>query len=81
MLPLIFADQRGGVHKLNKEKIVSEKLLEGKFLASTSNMAFYVADVAMGYKHLLEIKWVYRDMKKVFEIRLVYHRLDNNGIP
>ena len=68
---------KGGVLKLDKKKISSEELLDGKFLVSTSNMVLDAADVAMGYKQLFEIERVFRDMKNVLEIRPVYHRLDD----
>jgi len=68
---------KGGMLKLDKAKIASEELLDGKFLVSTSNGALDAADVAMGYKQLFEIERVFRDMKNVLEIRPVYHRLDD----
>jgi len=68
---------KGGVLRLDKDKIASEELLDGKFLVSTSNMSLDAADVAMGYKQLFEIERVFRDMKNVLEIRPVYHRLDD----
>ena len=68
---------KGGVLKIDKAKIASEELLDGKFLVSTSNMNLDAADVAMGYKQLFEIERVFRDMKNVLEIRPVYHRLDD----
>lgn len=68
---------KGGVLKIDKAKITSEELLDGKFLVSTSNMNLDAADVAMGYKQLFEIERVFRDMKNVLEIRPVYHRLDD----
>ena len=68
---------QGGMLKLDKAKIASEELLDGKFLVSTSNMALDSADVAMGYKQLFEIERVFRDMKNVLELRPVYHRLDD----
>ena len=68
---------KGGVLKMDKAKIASEELLDGKFLVSTSNMNLDAADVAMGYKQLFEIERVFRDMKNVLEIRPVYHRLDD----
>lgn len=68
---------KGGVLKLDKAKIASEELLDGKFLVSTSSRNLDAADVAMGYKQLFEIERVFRDMKNVCEIRPVYHRLDD----
>jgi transposase len=68
---------KGGMLKLDKAKIASEEILDGKFLVSTSNMSLDAADVAMGYKQLFEIERVFRDMKNVLEIRPVYHRLDD----
>ena len=70
---------KGGVLKIDKAKIASEELLDGKFLVSTSNMNLDAADVAMGYKQLFEIERVFRDMKNVLEIRPVYHRLDDRN--
>jgi len=65
-----------GVLSINKAKVASEQLLDGKFLVSTSNMHMDAADVAMGYKQLSEIERVFKDMKHVLELRPIYHRLD-----
>ncbi len=40
--------------RLDKNKIASEELLDGKFLVDTSNMSLDVAEVALGYKQLFE---------------------------
>lgn len=65
-----------GILSINKAKIASERLLDGKFLVSTSNMSMDAADVAMGYKQLFEIERVFKDMKHVLDLRPIYHRLD-----
>jgi hypothetical protein len=69
-------DLKGLLH-LDTAKIASEKLLDGKFLVSTSSMKLDAADVVYGYKQLWAIERVFRDMKNTLDIRPVYHRLDD----
>ncbi len=68
---------KGGMLSIDKGKISSEALLDGKFLVSTSNMSLDTADVAMGYKQLFEVERTFRDLKNVLDIRPVYHRRDD----
>lgn len=62
---------------IDKDKIASESLLDGKFLVSTSSMKMDAADVVAGYKQLWAIERVFRDMKNILDIRPVYHHLDD----
>jgi len=66
-----------GTLRIDKEKISSESLLDGKFLVSTSSMKMDAADVVLGYKQLWAIERVFRDLKNTLDIRPVYHRLDD----
>jgi len=62
---------------LDDEKIAREKLLDGKFLISTSLVKLPVEDIVYGYKQLFEIERAFKDTKHVVEVRPVYHRLDD----
>lgn len=72
----IAQDEEGGL-SIDRQKVGSEALLDGKFLVSTSNMGMAAEDVVAGYKQLWEIERVFRDLKHRLDIRPVYHRLDD----
>ena len=48
--------------------------LDGKFLLRPSDPTLSAADVATGYKQLLEVERGWRDMKTTLELRPVHHR-------
>jgi transposase len=50
--------------------------LDGKTLLRTSEMTVDTAEIARGYKALLEIERGWRDLKQL-ELRPVYHRKDD----
>jgi transposase len=56
-------------------KVKTEVRLDGKFLLSTSDPDLSAADVALGYKNLLEAERGFRDLKSHLELRPVFHRL------
>lgn len=62
---------------IDDEKIAREKLLDGKFLVSTSLTKLPVEDIVYGYKQLFEIERAFKDTKHVVDVRPVYHRLDD----
>lgn len=66
---------KGGWPKLDKAKLESEKRLDGKYLLLTSDDTLPAADVALGYKQLLEVEDAFRTLKQTLELRPVYHRL------
>lgn len=72
----IVQDEKG-VLSIDRKKIGTEALLDGKFLVSTSNLKMAAEDVVAGYKQLWEIERVFRDLKHRLDIRPVYHRLDD----
>jgi hypothetical protein len=66
----------GGLLRVDKAKIKVEANLDGKYLLRCSDPHLPAADLALGYKQLLEVERGSRDMKQVLDLRPVYHRLD-----
>jgi hypothetical protein len=67
---------RGGRLAVDRAKVTAEERLDGKFLLSTSDPDLSAADVALGYKNLLEAERAFYDIKSVLVLRPVYHRLE-----
>jgi transposase len=65
-----------GLLRIDKAKIAAEAKLDGKTLLRTSEMTVDVAEIARGYKSLLEVERGWRDLKQL-ELRPVYHRKDD----
>ena len=65
-----------GLLRVDKAKIAAEARLDGKTLLRTSEMQLDAADIARGYKALLEVERGWRDLKQL-ELRPVYHRKDD----
>src|SRR5512132_3315334 len=66
----------GGRLVIDRAKVRAEARLDGKFLLSTSDPDLSAADVALGYKNLLEAERCFRDLKTTLELRPVYHHLE-----
>jgi Transposase DDE domain len=66
----------GGLLRIDAAKIRAEENLDGKYLLRTSDPKLPAADIAAGYKQLLEVERGWRDMKQVIDLRPVYHRLE-----
>jgi hypothetical protein len=66
----------GGLLRIDKAKIKSEANLDGKYLLRCSDPHLSAADIALGYKQLLEVERGWRDMKQILDLRPVYHRLE-----
>jgi transposase len=64
-----------GLLRVDKAKIAAEQRLDGKTLLRTSEMETDAAEIARGYKALLEVERGWRDLKQL-ELRPVYHRKD-----
>ncbi len=60
---------------LDKAKLAADKRLDGKYLLLTSDDTLATADVALGYKQLLEVEDAFRTLKQTLELRPVHHRL------
>ena len=54
----------------------SSAALDGKYLLRTSDPKLSAADIAPGYKQLLEVERGWRAMKQVIDLRPVCHRLE-----
>jgi hypothetical protein len=66
---------KDGRLRIDRAKVKAEERLDGKFLLSTSDPDPSAADVALGYKNLLEAERGFRDLKSSLELRPVFHRL------
>ncbi len=66
----------GGLLRVDKAKIKAEANLDGKYLLRCSDPHLSAADIALGYKQLLEVERGWRDMKQILDLRPVYHRLE-----
>ena len=66
----------GGLLRVDKAKIAADARLDGKFLLRTSDESLSAADIAVGYKQLLEAERGFRDLKSTIELRPVYHHKD-----
>jgi transposase len=64
---------KSGRLKINKQKIVAEEKLDGKYLLITNDGTLTCEDVALGYKQLLRVEDCFRDLKSDIRIRPMYH--------
>jgi hypothetical protein len=65
-----------GLLRIDRAAVNAEAHLDGKFLLRTSDTTLSAADIALGYKQLLEVERGWRDMKSTLDLRPVYHRLE-----
>ncbi len=66
----------GGLLRVDKTRCKTEANLDGKYLLRCSDPHLSAADIALGYKQLLEVERGWRDMKQILDLRPVYHRLE-----
>ena len=66
----------GGLLRIDKARCKTEANLDGKYLLRCSDPHLPAADIALGYKQLLEVERGWRDMKQILDLRPVYHRLE-----
>jgi Transposase DDE domain len=64
----------GGLLRIDAGAVKAEENLDGKYLLRASDPRLSAADIALGYKQLLEVERGWRDMKQVIDLRPVYHR-------
>ena len=67
---------KSGKLKIDRAKVRAEQYLDGKYLLSTSDDSLSAADVALGYKQLLEVERAFRTLKTNLDLRPLYHRKD-----
>lgn len=65
-----------GRPQLDPAKIRAEARLDGKYLVRTSDDTLSPADVALGYKQLIEVEDAFRTLKHTLDLRPVYHRVE-----
>ena len=66
----------GGLLRIDARAVKAGENLDGKYLLRASDPHLTAADIAAGYKQLLEVERGWRDMKQVIDLRPVYHRLE-----
>jgi len=66
---------RNGRPEIDRARVREEERLDGKYLLRTSDDTLSPADVALGYKQLIEVEEAFRTLKHTLELRPVYHRL------
>jgi IS4 transposase len=66
----------GGLLRIDARAVRAEENLDGKYLLRASDPKLSAADIALGYKQLLEVERGWRTMKQVIDLRPVYHRLE-----
>jgi Transposase DDE domain len=59
----------GGLLRIDARAVVAEENLDGKYLLRTSDPKLSVADIAVGYEQLLEVKRGWHSMKQVIDLR------------
>lgn len=62
--------------RIDKAKVAAEARLDGKYLLSTSDPHLSPAEVALGYRNLLEAERGFRDLKSNLGLRPVFHRIE-----
>ncbi len=62
---------------VDRAKVQAEAKLDGKYLLRTSDDTLSPADVALGYKQLIEVEEAFRTLKHTLELRPIYHRRDD----
>jgi hypothetical protein len=67
----------GGLLRVDAAALEREEKLDGKYLLRSSDPSLSAADIALGYKQLLEVERGWRDMKQVLDLRPVYHRRED----
>src|SRR5664280_2253610 len=65
---------KAGLLRIDRAAVAADAKLDGKFLLRTSDPTLSAADVALGYKQLLEVERGWRDMKTTLDLRPVHHR-------
>ena len=68
---------KAGLLRIDRAAVAADAKLDGKFLLRTSDPTLSAADVALGYKQLLEVERAWRDMKTTLDLRPVYHRRED----
>lgn len=71
-----YLTRRRGRLLVDQQKVKAEERVDGKFLLSSSDDSLPAADIALGYKQLIEVERGWRTLKHTLDLRPVYHRKD-----
>ncbi|MHB8395422.1 MAG: IS1634 family transposase [Candidatus Dormibacteria bacterium] len=66
-----------GYLRVDRRAVAAEAHLDGKFVLRTSDQRLTAAEVALGYKQLLEVERGWRDLKHHLDLRPVYHHKED----
>jgi len=66
----------GGLLRIDADAVRRETHLDGKWLLRCSDPSLSPADIAAGYKQLLEVERGWRDLKTHLDLRPVHHRTE-----
>ena len=62
--------------RIDREKVRREERLDGKYLLSTTEEDLSAEEVALSYRNLQEVERAFRELKHRFNIRPMYHRVE-----
>ena len=68
---------KGGLLRLDQAALKQEAHLDGKYLVRSSDPTMTADEIALGYRQLLQVERMWRDMKTTLELRPVYHRKED----
>ena len=58
----------------NEKNIEYEEKLDGKFMIKSTEKTFSLKEIVMGYKDLMNVEKMFRDLKDFIEVAPVYHQ-------
>ena len=65
---------KSGQLRVNRGAVREAARFDGKYLISTTDPSLSAADVALGYKQLLDVERAFRTLKSTLELRPMHHR-------
>ncbi len=72
-----FITRRQGRLVIDRRKVHDDEHLDGKFLISSSDDDLTAEQIAVYYKHLIEVEACWRDQKHILDLRPIYHRKED----
>jgi hypothetical protein len=72
-----FITRRHGRLVIDRRKVHDDEHLDGKFLISSSDDDLTAPEIAIYYKHLIEVEACWRDQKHILDLRPIYHRKED----
>lgn len=70
----------GGLLRIDAKAVRADEKLDGKYLLRASDPAMTAADIALGYRRMLHVERIWRDMKKqAIDLSPVYDRAEDGN--